>query len=181
MGRLSSTAWICLLSVILGCAANPQGASAQDGPEKPTARPTPPPASAEGDEKDERKYRARITDRFQTANSKPFAVADVVIYTPEVSLFGGGEGKSVKTLELKRGAATIVVPFARIAKITVGKQAEDRLAIAVSLRGVEDPKNRVLQGTVKANLELKGIFEVNGLETTIKLRETKTIDLEASK
>jgi len=181
MGRLSSKAWIGVLSVVLGCAASPPGASAQDEPKPPATRPAPSQATEDAQaEEDTRRYRARISDRFQAEDDKPFAVADVVVFTPEVSLFGGGEGKKLKAIELKRGSATIVVPFARIAAITVGKQAEDRLAVALTLRGTK-PEDRLLQGTVKANLELKGIFEVNDLETTIKLRETKKVELEAAK
>lgn len=186
MGKLGTWIWGGALLLALGCAGN-GGAVAQDEAGKPeTQTPEAPrkeePAEqpkATGDEEekeDTRRYAARIIDVYQPPEDKPFVVEDVALFVPEVSLFGGSGGKRVKTFELRKGAATIEVPFARIAKITVGKVDEDLLNVTIELRDTK-PEHKTLTGKVKANLELRGTFVAGDLETNVKLRETKEIEL----
>ena len=175
--------WWCGLAVlvaVLGCASEEGVAQERDDPPPAPTTVTPPRGSAaEVDPKqDTRKYLARVRDQYQKDEEKPFVVTNVSVFVPEVSLFGGGAGEEIKYLVLKRGAATFEVPFARIKQLAVGKVDEDRLRVRVILRDVSEKGAEVLEGTVKASLELRGTFAANGLPTTIKLRETKLIDLE---
>lgn len=184
MGKLGTWIWGGALLLALGCAGN-GGAVAQDEAGKPETRTPEAPraskpaekAAADDEEKeDTRRYAARITDVYQAAEEKPFVVEDVALFVPEVSLFGGSGGKRVKTFELRKGAATIEVPFARIAKITVGKVDDDLLNVTFELRDAK-PEHKTLSGKIKANLELRGTFVAGDLETNVKLRETKEIEL----
>ncbi len=168
--------------LVLGCASNNEGV-AQERPEKPAAKkPKDEKKSTKAkDEKDKRKYRAVVKDKHLRAGEKPFTVNDAVLFVPEVTLFGGGAGEEVKELKLKRGSAEVTIPFARIASLEIGKLDEDRLGLTVTLRDVKDPADAKLKGSVKASLELRGKLGSKDLDTVVKLREAKTVELSVVK
>lgn len=180
--------WTILpLALALGCASAPE----RDGGARPqaAARPTSRPGGGEGggdgpkkadDEADSHRYKARITDRYQKPDEKPFVLANAVVFVPEVSLFGGGGGTETKQLEVKRGSLQVEVPFARIAVIEVGKVEEDRLWVTLKLRPAADGTAQdPIEGTVKASLELRGTYAANAdLKATVKLREAKHVEFE---
>lgn len=179
--------WCGLLTVLLiGCASEPGAAQdgkapkeekAPAGEKAPTSKPKKGKQAPKKKEvMDPHVYVATVWDRFLKEGQKPFKASKIRIFEPEVSLFGGSAGKESKTLLLLRGAATIEVPFARLKKITVGEVKEDRLAIKVEI-DAKKPEDRVLEGTVKASLELRGRF-ADDFNTTIKLREVKTLELQ---
>lgn len=172
------------LLLLLGCASEPgaaqDGKSPKEEKKAPSSEkaPTSKPKRSKAKKKkvmDPRVYVATVWDRFLKEGQKPFKATKIRLFEPEVSLFGGSAGKESKTLLLLRGAATIEVPFARLKKITVGEVKEDRLAIKVEIEA-KKPEDRVLEGTVKASLELRGRF-ADDFKTTIKLREVKTLEL----
>ncbi|MBL4847932.1 MAG: hypothetical protein JKY65_20650 [Planctomycetes bacterium] len=175
------------LLLLLGCASEPgaaqdrgKGAKEEKAPkgEKAPAKKKKAKGKPKSKKKkmDPRVYRATVHDRFLKKGQKPFKASKIRLFEPEVSLFGGSAGKESKTLLLLRGAATIEVPFARLKKIHVGAVKEDRLAIKVEIEA-KDPEDRILEGTVKASLELRCLF-AKDFKTTIKLREVKTLTLE---
>lgn len=180
--------WLILVLLLgIGCAAE-QGAVAQDKEPAPTSRDTK--ANQGGSEKggskgtpqkkkkmDPKVYRATITDRYVKEGGKPFQVTQVVLFVPEVSLFGGAAGKESKTLVLKRGAASIEVPFAKLRAIEVGAQKDDRITLNLEVEA-KKPEGRKLSGTVKASLELRGTYASNGFKTTVRLRDVKRLTLE---
>ncbi|HBP23828.1 MAG TPA: hypothetical protein DEA08_39380 [Planctomycetes bacterium] len=125
---------------------------------------------------DPKVYQATITDRYVKEGGKPFQVTQVVLFVPEVSLFGGAAGKESKTLVLKRGAASIEVPFAKLRAIEVGERKEDRITLNLEVEA-EKPEGRKLSGTVKASLELRGTYASNGFKTTVRLRDVKRLTL----
>ena len=181
--------WLVLVLLLgIGCAAE-QGAVAQDKEPAPTSRDTK--ANQGGSERgeagkkpaqkkkkmDPKVYQATITDRYVKEGGKPFKVTQVVLFVPEVSLFGGAAGKESKTLVLKRGAASIEVPFAKLRAIEVGQRKEDRITLNLEVEA-EKPEGRKLSGTVKASLELRGTYASNGFKTTVRLRDVKRMTLE---
>jgi len=183
--------WLILVLLLgIGCAAE-QGAVAQDKEPAPTSRDTKAnqggseQGDSEGDrakpskkkKMDPKVYRATITDRYVKEGGKPFQVTQVVLFVPEVSLFGGAAGKESKTLILKRGAASIEVPFAKLRAIEVGEQKEDRITLKLEVEA-KKPEGRKLSGTVKASLELRGTYASNGFKTTVRLRDVKRLTLE---
>lgn len=179
--------WWCGAAVallVLGCASE-QGIAQEEGgkKEKPTKAATKPTTKNKGGKKDAEKkdtntYRAKIRDRWHKAKDKPFQITKVLLFTPEVSLFGGSSGTESKVLEVRIGkSATVQVPFHRIAKLHVGKTKEDRLEVKLELRKTKKA-GREVKGTVKASLELRGFFLSNNLKTTVKLRETTLVELE---
>lgn len=179
--------WLGLVTLLLllGCASEP--GAAQDGKspkeEKAPAGKKGPASKPKKTRKAPKKkkvmdphvYVAIVRDRFLKEGQKPFKATKIRLFEPEVSLFGGSAGKESKTLKILRGAATIEVPFARLKKIHVGEVKEDRLAIKVEIEA-KKPEDRILEGTVKASLELRGRF-ADDFKTIIKLREVKTLDL----
>lgn len=178
--------WCGLVTIllVLGCASEPGAAQDGKGPKEQKAPAKKEPASkpAKGTSSAKKKkvmdphvYVATVWDRFLKEGQKPFTATKIRLFEPEVSLFGGSAGKESKTLLLLRGAATIEVPFARLKKISVGEVKEDRLAIKVEIEA-KKPEDRVLEGSVKASLELRGRF-ADDFKTTIKLREVKTLEL----
>ena len=174
---------LLLLTVVLGCSS--QEGVAQEkkpakpttpAPEKPADSPAPKedaPKAKEKEETDSRTYTATVKDKHLKKGEKPFVIKNAVPFVPEVTLFGGGGGEEVKTIELKRGSALIKIPFSRVERLIVGKHKEDRLDLTVKLRGVEKP----LVGTVKSSLELRGKLGAADLATVVKMREAKSIDL----
>jgi len=174
------------LLLLLGCAGEPGAAQDGKSPKEekkapssekaPTSKPKKGTKASKKKAMDPHVYVATVWDRFLKEGQKPFKATKIRLFEPEVSLFGGSAGKESKTLLLLRGAATIEVPFARLKKITVGEVKEDRLAIKVEI-DAKKPEDRVLEGTVKASLELRGRF-ADDFNTTIKLREVKTLALE---
>lgn len=179
--------WLILVLLLgIGCAAE-EGAVAQEKEPAPTSRDTK--ANQGGSERGEKAkpakkkkmdpkvYQATITDRYVKEGGKPFQVTQVVLFVPEVSLFGGAAGKESKTLVLKRGAASIEVPFAKLRAITVGEQKEDRISLELEVEA-KKPEGRKLSGTVKASLELRGTYASNGFKTTVRLRDVKRMTLE---
>lgn len=178
--------WLILVLLLgIGCAAE-EGAVAQEKQPAPTSRDTK--ANQGGSERgeqakprkkqklDPKVYQATITDRYVKEGGKPFQVTQVVLFVPEVSLFGGSAGKESKTLILKRGAASIEVPFAKLRAIEVGEQKEDQIALTLEVEAKE-PEGRKLSGTVKASLELRGTYASNGFKTTVRLRDVKRLTL----
>ena len=163
---------------LLGCGA-PQQGTAQDTPqgeqaegEAPTSRPTDSEAPAE----DTRVYRVKVQEKGKKAG-ETFELRQVAILAPRVSLFGGGDGEAVKTLELRDGAARIQVPLHRLKALSVIQEVEDRLQVTVKLRAAEaGGEETLLEGTIKANLELKGTYGSSGLTTVVKLREVTTAE-----
>ena len=186
--RLSWCGLLTLL-LLLGCASQEGAAQDEKGREKevpkeqgapaePSAsRPTKPAkASSKKVKLDPRVYLATVWDRFLKEGQKPFKATEIRLFEPEVSLFGGSAGSESKTLLLRRGAATIEVPFFQLLKIEVGDVDEDRLAVKLTVKS-DDPESRILEGSVKASLELRGRF-AKEFNTTIKLREVKAMTLE---
>lgn len=177
---------LLILVVVLGCSS--QEGAAQDKPDKPVkpapesqpADPAPEKAkktAKKKDDTDKRTYNATVKDKHLKKGEKPFLVRGAVLFVPEVTLFGGGAGEEVKEIELKRGSALIKIPFVRIARLEVGRHKEDRLDLTIKLRGVDAPNDR-LTGTVKSSLELRGQLGDAKLDTVVKLREARSIDLE---
>jgi hypothetical protein len=183
------------VAFLLGCGSGPSKAD----DEKPAD--TKPPAAAGGDKadkkddaakddkKDEKKddksakkedprvYRATVKDWNDTPE---FVIDEAVLWVPEVSILGGSSGKKDKNLIVKMGPADIEVPFAEIAQLTFGKAKEDRLPVTVWFNDPEK-KDKQLEGTVKANLQLKGTYLARKLDAVLKLREVKTLKLEPVK
>lgn len=96
---------------------------------------------------------------------------------PKVSLFGGGSGEPVKSLELRNGAARIQVPLHRLKTLRVLEEVEDQLQVTVKLRAsAQGGEETLLEGRIKANLELQGTYGASGLETIVKLREVTTAE-----
>ena len=91
--------WTTVFLLALGCSAAPEEAPAQEGS---ASRP-----SNDDEEEDTRTYRATLTDEW---NDEPFVITNAVMFVPEVSLFGSGEGEEVKELSFRRGSATMTVP-----------------------------------------------------------------------
>jgi hypothetical protein len=179
------------LAVLLGCAGG-EDTKAQEKPASPDAKqddgkPAPKPADkgaakGEAPEKveDMRKYRALVTDRFNTPD---FEVTDAVVWVPEVSLLGAEGGTAKKELLVKRGAAELIVPFSDIAWIEFREFKEDRLEVAVKRVAdakSDDPKvrDRFLVGTIKSNLQLRGKYEKTALDARLKLREVLKVVLQ---
>ncbi|MGE0712391.1 MAG: hypothetical protein AB7N76_32980 [Planctomycetota bacterium] len=190
--------WLCLtvLLLFLGCASERGAAQDGDGkggdkggeqrapkrpaePSKGEAKGTPQDKEstpAKRDKLDPRDYQATISDRFMKEGEKPFVVAQVRLVVPEVSLFGGSAGKETKTLVVQRGSASIEVPFEKLRGVEVGKVDEDRLEVKVEVES-KKPEGRFITGTVKASLELVGIYAGSDLKTTVKLREVLKLSL----
>ncbi len=158
----SSWWWTTLFLLILGCSATPEEAPAQDR------------SSGADEVQDTRTYRATLTDEW---NDQPFVITNVVLFVPEVSLFGGGDGEEVKELSLRRGSAEIEVPFHRILRITVGDLEQDRLHVTLEVRNESGSGTSSLEGTVKSTLELRGTFQDSGLASVVKVREARTVEL----
>lgn len=179
-----SWSWgLLVLTLVLGCAS--EEGVAQDAPTKPVAKkpvaskkPGKAP-SKKKDAKDKTRYQAKVTDKHVNTGQgdEPFVVKDAVLFVPEVTLFGGGAGEQVKELKLKRGSAEITIPFSKIESLEIGKLSEDRLDLTVKLRGIKKPEDAKLVGTVKAGLELRGKLGDKDLDTIVKLRHAKTIEI----
>lgn len=171
---LARVAALLVVALILGCATSEPG-QAQDTP------PAPAPKRDEGKKKKDEApavpYRAKIKDRFQKDGSA-YELRRVVLYVPEVSLFGGGGGEEKRVLVLKRGSAEIECPFERIETIKVGTVDEEFLQVEVTLRAAGDAPAETLAGTVRSSLELRGTFGNSTLATTVKLREVTEVTLE---
>lgn len=164
-----SRRWSCLVVLLIGCAA-PQPAPAQDRPAT-TGKDRAPAAEQAAPE---RRLSARVTDR----TAEPFELRGVGLWVPEVSLFGGGDGKRASELKLRRGAAEIQVPFGAIARLEVVAvdDEEDRIQVKLELREASGDLKAV-EGTIPANLELRGTFASSSLTTTVKLRDVKVVEL----
>ncbi|MCA8922872.1 MAG: hypothetical protein KDD82_13745 [Planctomycetes bacterium] len=168
--------------LLLGCGA-PQQGTAQDTPpdpaqpkegEQPTSRPAQ--ATEEARAEDARVYRARIQEKGKKPD-ETFELRQVVVLAPKVSLFGGGSGEPVKSLELRNGAARIQVPLHRLKTLRVLEEVEDQLQVTVKLRAsAQGGEETLLEGRIKANLELQGTYGASGLETIVKLREVTTAE-----
>ena len=182
--RSSSRPWLwgaLVLILALGCTSQ-EGVAQEPAPDKATQAKAKKAKKDKKKVKDKRDYTATIRDKHQGKDDKPFAVSKVVVFVPEVSLFGGGSGEEIKELELKKGSATLEVAFARIAKIEIGKQKEDRLELTLTLRPAKGGKAPPpLKGTVKASLELRGTYALNELPCTVKLREAVVVELAPTK
>jgi len=158
-------AWTAALALALGCSA-PEGAAQEE--RAPASRP------AAGDEETAR-YAAEVRERGDEA----FTLGDASLFVPEVSLFGGSGGEETRLLELKRGAAKIEVPFARIERVEVGKERLDRLEVTVHLRPApgEDEPPAPLAGTVRSSLELRGTYAGTGMSAVVRLRDIAEVAL----
>jgi hypothetical protein len=180
---------LLVLVLVLGCASEEGAAQDRPEPERPAkeapakepAKPTSRAAKKDKKKDDPRTYKATVRDKPRglagSGQQEPFTVRGAVLFVPEVSLFGGGSGAEVKVLELRRGSATITIPFHRIEKLVVGSQPdnqEDRLELTVFLRDVEE-KQKKLEGTVKASLELRGRLGDTKLETAVRLRDAAEV------
>jgi hypothetical protein len=187
------SSWLCFLTLalFLGCASE-QG-NAQESPDKsppseerkaPKGKPAKKGGKSTAKSKKKKMdplvYQATIRDRFMKAKdkAKPFTITRVRLFVPEVSLFGGSAGKESKTLVLKRGSASIEVPFAKLLGVEIlGKAKEDdRLMVKLEVQS-KKPEGRFLSGSVKISLELRGVYAGNEFKTTVKLREVKTLTL----
>jgi hypothetical protein len=155
------------VAVAVGCGS--EEGKAEDKPGKPDT-----PATPTNDKKETKHFRATITD---ASGQPPITITDVVLWVPEVSIFGGSGGTAERHLTVKRGALEVEVPFEQVLEIEVGKEKEDRLDIALKLNNPEW-KDKELRGSVRSSLELRGDFEGSKLKATIKLREVKTVKIE---
>ncbi|RMG16954.1 MAG: hypothetical protein D6731_04985 [Planctomycetota bacterium] len=185
--RLSWSSSLVVLALVLGCASSPGVAQERRAPEsRPGGAGSGPrgtPKSGEGKkekkkEQDPTRYQVKVTDKPSAlggAPAKPFVVRDVVVFVPEVTLFGGGSGEEVKKLVLRRGSAQVTIPFKRIAVLEFGEPDEDRLPVTVTLKGVEGPAAK-LKGTVKASLELRGKLGATDLDSVVRLRDTRRVE-----
>ena len=168
MRSLNSVVMTLGCALVLGCAAPESPAQAQEnGRDRPTSR------QAQGEKK--ARFRAEILER---GKDKPFELKEVVLFVPEVSLFGGSGGDESDVLEVRRGATRLEVPLDRLVSIEISEPDPDadRIEVTIQLRpadGGQQPPP--LRGSVKANLELRGLYE--GLKAVIKLREAKRITL----
>ncbi len=166
---------LLVVALILGCATSEPG-QAQDTPPAPAPAPKP----ADGKKKKEDvpvvPYRAKIKDRYQKDGSA-YELRRVVLYVPEVSLFGGGGGEEKRVLVVKRGSAEIECPFERIETVKVGAVDEEFLQVEVTLRAAGDAPAETIAGTVRSSLELRGTFGASTLATTVNLREVIEVAL----
>lgn len=167
---LARVAALLVVALVLGCATSEPGqaqdaapAPKRDGAKKKEEAPAVP-------------YRAKIKDRFQK-DGAAYELRRVVLYVPEVSLFGGGGGEEKRVLVVKRGSAEIECPFERIETIKVGAVDEEFLQVEVTLRAAGDAPAETLAGTVRSSLELRGTFGTSTLATTVKLREVTEVAL----
>lgn len=177
MARRTSLVFPVCCLWLLGCGA-PQQGTAQD------SQPTKEQPVKEGPTKapqDVRVYRAKVQEKGKKPD-ETFELRQVVILAPKVSLFGGGSGEPVKSLELRDGAARIKVPLDRLKVLTVIQEVEDRLQVTVKLTPAESGgEATLLEGTIKANLELQGTYGSSGLKTIVKLREVTTAEFSLQK
>lgn len=189
------SSWLCfVLLLFFGCASEPGVAQEREGDKPVEKADDEAPESQPTDEKpagrnkqakkakkkkklDARVYRATITDRHLKEGEKPFKVTRLVLFTPEVSLFGGSAGKESKTIVLRRGSASIEIPFASVEAIEVGKVVEDRLEVKLTVKA-KKPEDRVESGTIKASLELRGLYASTEFKTSVKLRDVRKLTLE---
>lgn len=169
---LARVAALLVVALILGCATSEPG-QAQDNPPAPAPKRD---AAKKKDEAPAIPYRAKIKDRFQK-DGAAYELRRVVLYVPEVSLFGGGGGEEKRVLVVKRGSAEIECPFERIETIKVGAVDEEFLQVEVTLRASGDAPAETLAGTVRSSLELRGTFGTSTLATTVKLREVTEVAL----
>lgn len=158
------------LSAALAVGCSSDEGKAEDKPTKPADAPAP----ASGDKKETRHFRAKITD---ASGQPPIVITDVVLWVPEVSIFGGSGGEAQRHFAVKRGALELEVPFEQVVEIDVAKEHEDRLDISLKLNKPEW-KDKVLLCSVRSSLELRGDFEGTTLKAKILLREVKTVVLE---
>lgn len=178
------------VAFLLGCGSEPSKADDQKGEEKPAPvdkapdkKDERPAAAAKKDEKKGKRFLGTVTDRLPDV--KPFTIEEAKIFTPQVSIFGGDSGLEETTLRVKHGAAEIEVPFEDVTEVTFGNVKDDRLEVVVAFR----EKAGVLEGTVKANLQLRGTYVMadpsapkkQELKAQLKLREIKSVKLEEIK
>jgi len=178
MARRTSLVFPVCCLWLLGCGA-PQQGTAQDS--RPTEEQPAEEAPAKDAPADTRVYRAKVQEKGKKPD-ETFELRQVEILAPKVSLFGGGSGEPVKSLELRDGAARINVPLDRLKVLTVIQEVEDRLQVTVKLTPAESGgEATLLEGTIKANLELQGTYGSSGLKTIVKLREVTTAEFSLQK
>jgi hypothetical protein len=160
------------VAVAVGCASETGKAEDGKAPSKePDAKKKPETRGG----KVERRFQAKVLDRYKTP---PVLLSDVVLFVPDVSIFGGTSGETQRELVVKRGGHEITVPFVDVLSIEVPtEEKEDRIEVVVRFR---DPKlsAKELRGTVRSNLELRGGYEGGKLEAKIKLRDVRSLELE---
>ncbi|MEZ0230116.1 MAG: hypothetical protein ACAI25_15950, partial [Planctomycetota bacterium] len=181
------------VAFLLGCGSEPTHADDQKPDEKQPApagdkkddkgtdKPADPKGEKGGDkgapapapDKVKKRFVAEVTDRFKT---KPFKIDEAELLVPQVSLLGGESFDHKLVFVVKHGAAEIEVPFEEISKVTFELPKDDRLPIRIEFRGA-DKAGKVLDGTVKSNLQLGGKYEQRNLAAKLKLREIESITL----
>lgn len=167
MRELRRWVWVTAFALVLGC-ASPEPGVAQDAPPPPPAR-TPARAAPQP------RFVATVKDRYL---EEPWQLRNAVLFVPEVSLFGGSGGEETRELLVKVGAAQVAVPLGRIARVEVGAQDEDLLAVTVLVRPTEgDPTPQPLKGTVRSSLQLRGVLGASDLKTIVHLRELAWVEL----
>jgi hypothetical protein len=164
-----------VVAVLLGCAAGDTRAQETTDNNKAGDE-----AKSDSEKKKEpdKHFDATVTDNYGT---KPFLIHDAVIWLPETSLLGGESGQVKRSIVVKHGAEEVEVPLEAIEKISVEKLTDEGvLPVTVTFL---DPKKYgdPITGTVKSSLQLRGKYHMSPLDATVKLRETKEIDLKEYK